>query len=217
MTVTQTRVFEKSVEVRHDGTVTNQEVHAAKRADARMNAAAILDAATRCLARDPDASLADIAREAGVGRVTLYGHFDSRSTLIAHVVADAMAHSESELNKLDLTGDPVEVMRRLLEASWQLTCRHGALVQAAEKSLEPDLIRAAHEQPIARMRALLRRGRRAGRFRKDMPVTWQITMIQGIPHSASAAVHRGDHTANVACDLITTSVLAALSPPAVDS
>lgn len=199
------------------GIVTNQDLHASKRADARMNVAAILDAATRCLARDPDASLADIAREAGVGRVTLYGHFDSRATLIAEVVAAAMAHSESELEKVDLTGDPVAVMPRLLVASWQLTHRYGALVQAAEKSLDPELIQAAHEKPITRMRALLQRGRRAGRFRNDMPVTWQITMIQGILHSASAAVHRGDHTADAACDLVVTSVLAALTPPAVGS
>jgi len=178
-----------------------------------MNVNAILDSATRCLARDPDASLAEIAREAGVGRVTLYGHFDSRSTLIAEVVTAAMAHTESELEQVDLTGDPVAAMRRLLEASWRLTHRYGALVQAAEKSLDPDQIRAAHEEPITRVRTLLRRGRRDGRFRKDVPLTWQVTMIQGILHSASAAVHRGDHTADAASRLVTTTVLAALAAP----
>lgn len=195
------------------GGVTDKDL-STKRADARMNVAAILDSATRCLARDPDASLAEIAREAGVGRVTLYGHFDSRATLIAEVVAGALTHSEGELGKVDLTGDPADAMQRLLEASWRLTHRYGALVQAAEKTLDPEQLRAAHEEPITRMRTLLRRGRRAGRFRRDMPLTWQITMIQGILHSASAAVHRGDHTADAACDLLTTSVLAALTPPA---
>ena len=47
----------------------------AQRADARRNIAAILDAATDCLARDPEMSIADIAAAAGVGRITLYGHF----------------------------------------------------------------------------------------------------------------------------------------------
>jgi hypothetical protein len=41
-----------------------------RRADARRNVEAILDAAERCLARDPDASMAEIAAEAGLG-----GHF----------------------------------------------------------------------------------------------------------------------------------------------
>jgi hypothetical protein len=39
------------------------------RADARRNIALILDAAQSCLARDPDASMSDIAVAAGVGRV----------------------------------------------------------------------------------------------------------------------------------------------------
>ncbi|MEE4021549.1 TetR/AcrR family transcriptional regulator [Gordonia sp. PKS22-38] len=189
------------------------EPNTTKRADARMNAAAIVDAATRLLARDPDASLADIAREAGVGRVTLYGHFDSRATLIAAVVDAAMARAESELSDVDLDGEPVEVMRRLLAASWRLTHRHGALVQAAEKSLSSEDLHEAHLEPIARMRTLLERGRSAGRFRDDMPLAWQITTIQDILHGASRAVYRGEHTPDVAGELIEATVLAVLAPP----
>ncbi|WP_353507159.1 TetR family transcriptional regulator [Gordonia sp. ABSL11-1] len=54
-----------------------------KRADALHNVEAILDAATRRLAVDPDASVNEIAEEAGVGRITLYGHFDLRSLRLA--------------------------------------------------------------------------------------------------------------------------------------
>jgi TetR/AcrR family transcriptional regulator, mexCD-oprJ operon repressor len=71
-------VFEKSGDTMD--VVTNHDLHAGSRAEARRNVVGILDAASPCLARDPSASLADIAREAGVGGVTLYGHFDSRST-----------------------------------------------------------------------------------------------------------------------------------------
>lgn len=185
-----------------------------KRADARKNVAAILEAATRCLARDPDSSLADIAREAGVGRVTLYGHFDSRSTLIARVLAEAMARTEEEVGSVDLGGDPVEAMERLLSASWRVTHRHGALVQAAEKSLEPHDLQAAHEQAVTRMRTLLRRGRRTGSFRNDMPVGWQVTLVQSILHGASGAVYRGEHSPTEAARLVVASALGALRPPA---
>lgn len=69
----------------------------ALRADAQRNIAAILDAATECLARDPDLSLNDIARAAGVGRVTLYAHFDSRSGLVEAIVDRAMRHTDEVL------------------------------------------------------------------------------------------------------------------------
>jgi AcrR family transcriptional regulator len=51
-----------------------------QRADARRNVEAILDAAQHCLSHDPQATIAHIAHAAGVGRVTLYGHFKSWST-----------------------------------------------------------------------------------------------------------------------------------------
>lgn len=43
-----------------------------KRADAQRNIEAILDAAAVCLSGNPEASIAEIAQTAGVGRVTLY-------------------------------------------------------------------------------------------------------------------------------------------------
>src|SRR5216684_4659102 len=77
-----------------------------RRADARRNIAAILDAALLCLARDPDASIADIAQAAGVGRVTLYGHFKSRADLIDAVLARTLEHADALLDAADLAGDP---------------------------------------------------------------------------------------------------------------
>lgn len=182
-----------------------------KRADALRNIEAIVDAATRLLAADPDASLNEIAKEAGVGRITLYGHFDSRATLLREVAERAIAHSEQELGEVDLAGDPREALGRLLEASWQLTHRFGALVIAASQALSPEQLRRAHDEPAARVRALLERGREAGEFRDDIPIDWQLSVVQAILHGASAAVHRGEITAEDAPGLVGDTVLAALS------
>ncbi len=183
-----------------------------RRADARKNIAAILDAATTALARDPDASVNDIARAAGVGRVTVYGHFDSRPALVAAVVDRAMAATEGELSGVDLTGEPIDVMRRLLGVTWDLTHRYGALIVAAQRSLPTEAFRAAHEEPIRRMQTLLRRGRRSGVFRRDMPLDWQITLIQSLLHGATDATYRGELSPDKAGRLVTESVLAALRP-----
>lgn len=183
-----------------------------RRADARKNIAAILDAATTSLARDPDASVNDIARAAGVGRVTLYGHFDSRAVLVEAVVERAMAATESQLSAVDVTGEPIAVMRRLLEVTWELTHRYGALVVAAQRTLPADAFRAVHSEPIRRMQTLLRRGRRSGIFRTDMPLDWQITLIQSLLHGATDATYRGELRPQQAGRLVTESVLAALRP-----
>lgn len=182
-----------------------------KRADALRNVEAIVDAATRLLAVDPDASLNEIAQEAGVGRITLYGHFESRAVLLREVAGRAIARTEEELARLDLSGDAREALGRLLEASWQLTHRFGALVVAASQALSPEQLRQAHDVPAARVRTLLERGREAGEFRGDVPIDWQLSVIQAVLHGASAAVHRGEITADEAPALVRDTVLAALA------
>lgn len=185
--------------------------HRAKRADALQNIEAIVDAATRLLAIDPDASVNDIAKAAGVGRVTLYGHFESRTALIREVVERAIHSTSEALESVDVEGDPREALRRLLEVTWQLTHRYGALVIAGTQGLRLEDLRRAHDEPSARVLGILSRGRTAGEFRVDAPVEWQISVVQAILHGASAAVHRGEITAEQAPLLVGDTVIGALS------
>jgi len=184
-----------------------------QRADARRNAAAILDAATSCLARDPDASISEIAKAAGVGRVTLYGHFDSRATLVAAVVERSMRESDEALRGLDLSGDPADALVRLIEATWRITYRYGALVVAAERSMpDADLV-AAHSPHRDRAEQLIERGRAEGRFRSDVPTSWLVTVLHTVVHAAANAVHDGELTAAEAPRLIEATMLGVTTPP----
>ncbi|MRG59218.1 TetR family transcriptional regulator [Agromyces sp. CFH 90414] len=184
-----------------------------KRADARRNIEAIIEAATALLAVDPDASVQEIAKAAGVGRVTLYGHFDSRTALVTEVATRAVAQTEAALSDIDLSGDAGEAMARLLETTWHLTHRFGGIVVAAGQVLPPEAMRRAHVGLHERARALVERGRRAGRFRADMPVEWQITAIQAVLHAASGSVHRGELDADEAPRLVRDTALALLASP----
>ena len=76
-----------------------------KRADAVRNVERILDAAIICLSQKRTATMADIAKEAGLGRVTLYGHFATRPLLIDAVVAHIIQRGEHTLAAVDLDGE----------------------------------------------------------------------------------------------------------------
>lgn len=192
---------------------TTSSVPRQQRADARRNIAAILDAATDCLARDPDASITEIAKAAGVGRVTLYGHFDSRATLVAAVVDRAMSESDAALADLDLSGDPADALVRLINATWRLTYRYGALVVAAEREMPDAELAAAHSPHRQRAERLFERGRAEGRFRDDVPASWLITMLHTVVHAAANAVYARELTAEEAPRMIAATMLGVVTPP----
>lgn len=87
------------------------------RADA--NRRRILDVALAELLRDPDASMDQIARAAGVVRRTVYGHFPSREALISTLVDEAVeALSAAHAAGREDVRDPAEAVARSVLAVW---------------------------------------------------------------------------------------------------
>jgi AcrR family transcriptional regulator len=188
----------------------------AQRADARRNIAAILDAATDCLARDPDMSIADIAAAAGVGRITLYGHFKTRAELVEAVLARTLEHADAVLDATDTTGDPSAALARLVASSWQIVHHFRNILLAAHRELPAERIRGVHDRILRRVRTLIERGQRAGTFRTDLPKQWLVTTTFSLMHAAAEDAAAGRIKAQDAAGLITATLLAAFTPPTKD-
>ena len=161
------------------------------RADAIRNRAKILAATVTAIRKNPDASVADIAAEAGVGRVTLYGHFQTRAELIEAALVDSLERGEEVLREVPLDGDAREAFGRLVASSWVLVDQSRALLAAAQKELPAARIREMHEKAEARMRGLLLRGQREGAFRADLPVSWLLTTTHVVMNGAAEEVRAG--------------------------
>jgi TetR/AcrR family transcriptional repressor of mexCD-oprJ operon len=182
------------------------------RADARRNIAAILDAARDTLIDDPDATIAQIAKRAGVGRVTLYGHFATRAELIDAVFAQVSAEADTVLEGVDTSGDPVEALTRLVNATWRLVHRARSLVAAVERELPAERVRQHHDRHLARATELIRRGRAKGVFRTDLPEQWLATTMYTLMHAAAAEVRAGRLDGADAGPTIATTLIGAWSP-----
>lgn len=184
-----------------------------RRADAQRNIAAILTAAAECLSRNPAASTSEIAKAAGVGRVTLYGHFPSRADLVDAVFVQAIATGEETLGKVDLTGEPRAALARLIESSWHLVDQFTALLVAAQEALPPGRVRELHADPMARVERLLERGRSEGVFRTDLPTSWLVSVMHNVMHGAAGDILAGRISTADAAPYITATLLAAYTPP----
>ncbi|MER7004874.1 TetR/AcrR family transcriptional regulator [Dactylosporangium sp. NPDC000555] len=163
----------------------------ARRADARQNAERIVRAAIARLGRDPEASMNDIAREAGVGRVTLYGHFPSREALVEAALVRLLAEGDKVLEAIDLAGDPGDGLRALMESGWLLIAQASSVLQAAQTVLPPGQVQQLHAKPEQRVHDLIRRGQAEGVFRADIPADLLASVLHHILHGAATDVATG--------------------------
>ncbi|MFJ5269448.1 TetR/AcrR family transcriptional regulator [Streptomyces sp. NPDC088358] len=140
----------------------------ASRADA--NRRRILDVALAELLRDPDASMDQIARAAGVVRRTVYGHFPSREVLVSTltdgaVEAVAAAHAAGR----EGVEDPAESLIRSTLAVWEIADRYRLLVALAQRSVTVQGIRERLTPVRESCTEVLRRGLEQGVFESPLP------------------------------------------------
>lgn len=184
-----------------------------RRADAERSIEAIVNGALEALASDPDASMAEIARRAGVVRATVYMHFPTRESLLDAVmerstglVADAIRSAEPD------RGEPREALERVLLATWkQLSDFHSVLAINISR-LSAKELRRRHLPVTTQFIPLLERGQAEGIFRSDVSAQWLIAVLRAIVHVASTELQAGRLSQAEVEQTMLTTALAAISP-----
>ena len=183
-----------------------------RRADADRSVAAILDAALEALASDPDSSMSEIARRAGVVRATIYVHFPTRETLLDAVMEYAVGQvAEATRGAEPHRGEPAEALARVLRATWrQLAQFHGLLAINTARLSAEELLRR-HRPVLDHLEPLIKRGQEQGVFRSDLPVSWLLAVTRSIVHTASHEIRGGRLQDSEAEDVMISTVLGAIS------
>jgi AcrR family transcriptional regulator len=162
-----------------------------RRADAERSVARILDATVAALASDPEASMAEIARRAGVVRATIYVHFPTRDALIDAVTQRAISEAAATIEAAEPErGDATDALRRVLVLAWRALERYHALV-ALNNQLPQAELHSRHRPVLAILEPLIERGQRDGSFRPNVPAAWHLSMVMALIHAASAELRAG--------------------------
>jgi TetR/AcrR family transcriptional regulator, mexCD-oprJ operon repressor len=179
-----------------------------RRATAEHNVEAILDAAEALLARGAQASISAVAKEAGVSRVTVYSHFPTRAELVEAVVTRVTRAATASIEEAKPgEGDPMEALERVITVAWDELERQEAIRRATAEELSPEAVWRAHRSPAQTVRRLIERGRRAGTFRKDLPVQWMLVTVFTLLHAAADEVREGRLRPAAARAAVKTSIL----------
>lgn len=141
-----------------------------QRRNARSNRARILATARQELGRNPDITLEELARAAGVVRRTLFGHFPGRAALL-----DALAEEAAEALQAAVTvgaGATEQADRALAHftlALWPVGDRYRMLLALARRDLGMDRVAGILEPARVRVTAIVEQGQRDGVFHTQLP------------------------------------------------
>jgi AcrR family transcriptional regulator len=178
-----------------------------RRRDAARNVDAILDAAQALFRSEPDASMTRIAQAAGLGRVTVYGHFESREHLVEALLVRATGEAERIIADAGLDqGSATEALIRLVRVSWRTLDQHRGVHAVAVRSLPPELLRRHHGGVLHQVDQLIARGQAAGEVRDDLPRDWLVSVVYALLHNAADEVDAGRLDPAAAGDVVVATL-----------
>lgn len=178
-----------------------------RRAVSERNLEAILDAAEVVLERSGQPSITAVAAEAGVSRVTVYSHFPTLEALLEAVVERGVTRAAATIDAARPDeGPPFEALERVISAGWDQVDRHSGMAHAAAEHLGAAAMERAHAAGYERIRALVKRGRREGDFRTDLPVEWLVTATFALIHACAEDVRGGKFSATKGLAVLTATL-----------
>lgn len=151
------------------------------RADARRSRAELLAAAAVLLLDDPAASIDAIAEAAGVGRTTAFRHFPTRELLVRATWLELAGTAAAELDELGVDElEPRAAVEAVVRASVGLAERYPLLTRGARPALDDPELVASFASADALLRRTIKRARRAGVLRDDIPVAVLLEVLLSV-------------------------------------
>lgn len=172
----------------------------------------VMTLAMHVLAKNPKASLNEVAEAAEVGRATLFRYFKSRKQLIHELVVEAD-------RKLETATQPILEKklnaRETLEQFVKVLVPLGAsfhFLNSEQIHAEGSGIEDLYRNQLVRLKQLSKRLRAEKVVAADIPLAWVAAVLDNLIYTAWVTVLEGDIAPNDAPGLVLYSFLNGLSP-----
>jgi len=165
-------------------------------ARAERSRLAMINAGMLLLAENKDATLSDVAAVAGVGRATLYRHFETREQLIEAVARQCLMTFEEATSDIESQATSyLDAIRLLFECVMPLQKELTFIMKV--DALVGDLERLAHlfEEQDKEIRLLLKECQKENSISNNVPLDWLMVLLDSFFIAAWRMVneHNIDH------------------------
>lgn len=156
-----------------------------KDARAARSRRTLMESSLALLLQKPSASMSDIAQHAGVGRATLYRHFETREALIGALVVESLEQTEAVVEPVvaqELSAK--ETLLGILAAVVPLADRYHFLLSLWNLGVEDPEIDRIYNDQLEKLYSLIEAGKAEGSIGKQLRTDWLVSVIDSLIYSS---------------------------------
>ncbi len=162
------------------------------RRNSRSNRARILATAREELGRNPDVTLEELARAAGVVRRTLFGHFPGRAALLEALAEEAAETLRNAVEAGPESGESAErALARFVLRMWPVGDRYRMLLALTRRDLGSERLDEVLAPAREAATGILERGQRDGAFHSHLPPAVQSAGLMAMIVALVESVNTG--------------------------
>lgn len=153
---------------------------------------ALLNAGIEALTRNPDATLSEIAQAAGVGRATLYRHFETREQLLVALASASMAETDqacSHILEQNLTGR--EAIEEIFISVMPLANRFHFLLTLWGLVDNNEGIVKTYSRQLSQLHDRIEEAKNENSIEQTLPNEWLVAMIDNLLYTGWYCVASG--------------------------
>ncbi|MEM7100537.1 MAG: TetR/AcrR family transcriptional regulator [Pseudomonadota bacterium] len=158
----------------------------AKNADARMvrSRAAIVDSSITLLLQNPGASMSEIAVAAGVGRATLYRHFETKEALVQEISLLCLQETEAALGQLDMPELALDQIKLCIVHLMPMANRYSFLLNLWSEASGSAQVDAVYIDQLYKLANMIEQAKVEGSIRADLDTEWIVAHFDGLLNNA---------------------------------
>lgn len=185
------------------------------KADARYkkSRAAIIDAGIEVLLANPNAGMSEIAQAAGVGRATLYRHFETRNELVQALTILCLEETDEILQPVKdagLTG--LSAISASIDLIVPMADKYRFLMSLSAIAAEDATVKRIYRRQLKELYDLVEVAKDAGEIDSNLPTAWVVGSYDALLNTAWELVEQNQLTSVDAAVYFKRSFAASVAP-----